>query len=75
MSAEATIIFNALYGKYNKIVIGKKEMAQETGSSCSTLDRLRKDGLGCQYIKEDNGNISYPLTEVANYYTQVAQTC
>ena len=64
-----------LYSKYNKIAIGKKEMALESGQSCSTLDRLRKEGFGCQYIKEDNGNISYPLTEVASYYTQVTKTC
>ena len=74
MSAEATVIFNALYSKYNKIAIGKREMAIETGSSCSSLDRLRKDGLGCQYLKEKNGNISYPLTEIAIYYAQVTKT-
>ena len=52
----------------------KKEMALETGISISTLDRLRKQGLGCAYIKKGNGDIFYPLTELAKYYTNVVQT-
>ena len=74
MSTEAKIIFDTLYSKYNKIAICKKEMAKETGYSTSTLDRLRTMGLGCNFIKEKNGNITYPLTELAKYYTQVTQT-
>ena len=74
MSTEAKVIFDTLYSKYNKIAICKKEMAMETGFSTSTLDRMRSLGLGCSFIKERNGNIIYPLTELAKYYTQVSQT-
>jgi len=74
MSTEAKVIFEALYSKYNKIALCKKEMAKETGFSTSSLDRLRSLGLGCSYIKEKNGNIMYPLTEIAKYYSQVNQT-
>ena len=74
MSTEAKIIFETLYSKYNKIAICKKEMAKETGFSTSSLDRMRSMGLGCNYIKEKNGNIFYPLTELAKYYTQVTKT-
>jgi len=74
MSTEAKVIFDTLYSKYNKIAICKKEMAMETGVSTSTLDRMRSLGLGCSFIKERNGNIIYPLTELAKYYTQVSQT-
>lgn len=74
MTSEAKVIFETLYSKYNKMAICKKEMAKETGFSTSSLDRLRSMGLGCSYIKEKNGNIMYPLTELAKYYTQVTQT-
>ncbi len=43
-------------------------MSLETGVSISTLDRLRKNGLGCSYIKKGRGDIFYPLTELAKYY-------
>jgi DNA-binding PadR family transcriptional regulator len=43
-------------------------MSSETGQSISTLDRLRKSGLGCGYIKENKGDVYYPLTELAKYY-------
>lgn len=56
-----------MYGKYGRMLISKKECARELGLSCSTLDRLRKDGMGAQYIKEKNGNVMYPLIEVARY--------
>jgi len=74
MSSDEKVVFEVLYAKYKKIAISKKEMAQESGLSVSTLDRLRKNGLGCSYIKKGQGDISYPLTELAKYYTQVEQT-
>lgn len=74
MSNDAKVIFEVLYAKYKKIAISKKEMSQESGLSVSTLDRLRKNGLGCSYIKKGQGDIFYPLTELAKYYCQVEQT-
>lgn len=74
MSSDERVLFETLYSKYKKIAISKKEMSLETGQSVSTLDRLRKNGLGCSYIKKGNGDIFYPLTELAKYYTQVVQT-
>lgn len=74
MSSDEKILFDTLYGKYKKVAISKKAMSQECGISVSTLDRLRKQGLGCSYIKKGNGDIFYPLTELAKYYTKVVQT-
>ena len=74
MSSDEKVLFETLYAKYRKIAISKKEMSQESGISVSTLDRLRKNGLGCSYIKKGQGDIFYPLTELAKYYTQVVQT-
>ena len=74
MSSDERVLFEVLYAKHNKVALSKKEMSQETGVSISTLDRLRKNGIGCAYIKKGNGDIFYPLTELAKYYTQVIQT-
>ena len=57
-----------------RLLLVKKRCLLETGQSISTLDRLRKSGVGCAYIKKGNGDIFYPLTELAKYYTQVVQT-
>jgi len=68
MSSEEKIVFETLYAKHRKIALSKKEMSRETGQSVSTLDRLRKSGLGCAYIKQGQGDIFYPLVELAKYY-------
>ncbi len=74
MSSEEKIVFEILYKKHNKMALSKKEMSQESGLSISTLDRLRKNGLGCSYIKKAQGDIFYPLNELAKYYTCCIQT-
>jgi len=70
MNSDEKILFEILYSKHKKIALCKKEMSSETGQSISTLDRLRKQGLGCAYIKELQGDVFYPLTELAKYYCQ-----
>ena len=74
MSSEEKIVFEILYKKHNKMALSKKEMSQESGLSISTLDRLRKNGLGCSYLKKGQGDIFYPLSELAKYYTCTIQT-
>lgn len=67
MTTEEKAVFEVLYGKYKKLLLSKKECAKEINRSCSSLDRDRKSGLGLQYIKQDNGNIYYPLTEIVKF--------
>ena len=74
MSNDEKVLFETLYAKYKKMAISKKEMSMETGVSISTLDRQRKSGLGCSYIKKNNSDVFYPLQEIAKYYTSVVQT-
>jgi hypothetical protein len=74
MNSEEKTVFEVLYAKYKKIAISKKEMSLETGLSISTLDRLRKSGLGCSFIQQGQGDVSYPLLELAKYYTHTTQT-
>jgi hypothetical protein len=75
MNSDERVVFETLYAKHKKIALCKKEMASETGLSISTLDRLRKNGLGCGYIKMDKGDVFYPLIELAKFYcSSVIQT-
>lgn len=70
MNNEEKIVFDALYSKHQKVAISKKEMSLECGLSISTLDRLRRNSLGCGFVREKQGDIFYPLSEVAKYYCQ-----
>lgn len=70
MSDEEKTVFEILYSKYKKVAISKKEMSRETGVSISSLDRLRKSGLGCSYLKQGQGDVFYTLIELAKYYCQ-----
>ena len=67
MSSDEKIIFDSLYSKYNKLLLSKKECGQELNKSVATLDRERRLSVGVQYIKMGQGNIFYPLLEIARY--------
>lgn len=72
MCSDEKVLFDTLYGNI-KVALCKKEMALETGISISTLDNLENEGLDVHILK-GNGDIFYPLTELAKYYTNVVQT-
>lgn len=67
MREDERIIFDSLYTKYDKLLLSKKECGRELNKSVATLDRERRLALGVQYIKTGQGNIFYPLTEIARY--------
>jgi len=67
MNADVKIIYDSLYSKYNKLLLSKKECSQELNKSVATLDRERRLSVGLQYIKNGQGNIYYPLLEIARY--------
>ena len=67
MSGEEKLMFDVLYSKYKKLLLSKKECAFEVNRSCSSLDRDRKNAIGMQYIKERNGNVYYPITEIVKF--------
>jgi len=70
MSNEEKVLFDTLYAKHKKVALSKKEMSRETGVSISSLDRLRRSGLGCAYLKQGQGDVFYTLIELAKYYCQ-----
>jgi len=67
MSIEEKTLLEMLYQKHNKLLLSKSECAKEVGVSCSSLDRYRKKAVGMQYIKRDDGNIYYPISEVVKF--------
>jgi len=67
MTTDEKMMFEMLYNKYKKLLLSKKECAFEINRSCSSLDRDRKSARGLQYIKEKNGNVYYPLTEIVRF--------
>jgi len=67
MTTDEKMMFEVLYTKYKKLLLSKKECAFEINRSCSSLDRDRKQAIGLQYIKENNGNVYYPLTEIVRF--------
>ena len=67
MSVDEKIIIELLHSKHKKILLSKKECAAEVNRSCSSLDRDRKAAIGMQYIKHADGNIYYPISEIASY--------
>jgi len=46
MRKDTVDIYDYLYRKYNRVTIGKKEMATELGVSSSTLDTYIAKGMG-----------------------------
>lgn len=67
MTTDEKMMFEVLYNKYKKLLLSKKECAFEINRSCLSLDRDRKQAKGLQYIKEKNGNVYYPLTEIVKF--------
>jgi hypothetical protein len=67
MCEDEKVIFEVLYTKYKKLLLSKKECSVEVNRSSSSLDRDRRSAVGMQYIKQSNGNVYYPLSEIAKY--------
>ena len=61
------ILTSLLYDKYKKLLLSKKECACELNRSCSSLDRDRKQAIGVRYIKQGDGNVYYPIAEIAKH--------
>jgi len=68
-SVEAT--YSYLKSKYNKTVIGKKEMAEELNIALSTLDLYLSKGIGLPRYKKlgraKNARVVFNLYDIALY--------
>ena len=67
-----------LLDKYNKPVISKKEYANETGSSVSTVDNyIAKDEGVAKYVKlgsSKHAKVVFPIIEVAKFLSNTVDT-
>lgn len=74
MDDKTKIIYDQLVAKYNKVAIGKKELAEELNVSKSTIDNYLMRGYGLpRYRKVGNtrhGRVIFPLVEVAKYLAE-----
>ena len=65
--------FEMIFEKYNTLRLNKIQMAEVCNQSESTLDRIRREGMGCEYSK-DSGKIFYPLDKVVFHLTKTMKT-
>lgn len=73
MNEIETVYFKMLFDKYNTMRLNKSQMSEVCNQSESTLDRVRRDGMGCEYSKE-SGMIYYPLDKVVFHLTKTMKT-
>ena len=73
MNEIETVYFKMLFDKYNTMRLNKSQMSEVCNQSESTLDRVRRDGMGCEYSKE-SGMIYYPLDKVVFHLTKTIKT-
>ena len=65
--------FEMIFNQYKTMRLNKTQMSEVCNQSQSTLDRLRYEGLGCEYSKE-SGMIYYPLDKVINHLQNTMKT-
>ena len=59
--------------RYNTFRLNKSQMCEVFNQSTSTLDRLRENGLGCEFSKE-GGKIFYPIDKVVKHLLKTMKT-
>jgi predicted DNA-binding transcriptional regulator AlpA len=70
MNHELKELIEMLQKTYHCFELSRKQCAEVLGKSTATIDRLRSDGLGPGFKKDDrskNGRVTYPIVEVARY--------
>ncbi|MCX6076468.1 MAG: hypothetical protein NTW78_06215 [Campylobacterales bacterium] len=73
MSDIEKMYFQMLFDKYKTMRLNKSQMCEVCNQSDSTLDRIRREGMGCEYSK-DSGMIYYPLDKVVKHLTKTMKT-
>ncbi len=73
MESIEKIYFEMIFQKYKTLRLNKSQMSEVCNQSESTLDRIRRDGMGCEYSKE-SGMIFYPLDKVITHLLKTMKT-
>lgn len=60
-----------LYDKYGTLLLSRKQAAEATNNSLSSLDRYKAEGCKIDYIKDEakgkNSRVQYAIDEIAEY--------
>ena len=74
MTSEQKDLFQTLFETYKKALLSRKETAEIIGVSVPTLDRLKTQCIGIEYIKAQgkgkHGTVKYPLQAIVRYLTE-----
>ncbi|WP_151950319.1 helix-turn-helix domain-containing protein [Aliarcobacter butzleri] len=70
---ENNLIFITLYRKYNKMMLSKKEVANELGISLRTLNRRIEEKAALPSYTKNGGIYLFPLENVAKYITALGK--
>ncbi|WP_319577452.1 hypothetical protein [uncultured Desulfobacter sp.] len=65
--------FEMIFNKFGTMRLNKKQMGEICNQSESTLDRIRRDRMGCEFSKE-SGMIFYPLDKVVEHLLKTKKT-
>jgi len=78
MDRHTETLLEYLKGKYKRLSIGKKEMANELNISVSTLNLYISKGSGLPNYKKlgsaKNARVVFNIVDVAQYLTQTIKT-
>jgi len=70
-------IVSELRGKYDKSVLGKKELAAELGIALSTLNNYMAKGYGIPRYRKigdaKNAKVVFPIIEVAKFLSETVE--
>lgn len=70
-----------LVGLYSTIILSRKQAAEALNISTATLDRMKENGVGPAYTKQDTGSLSnngkvfYPVIAIADYLVNSQMKC
>lgn len=70
MKQEVNELVRILAEVFQCFELSRGQCAKALGRSISTIDRMRKKGIGPKYKKNEesmNGTIKYPINQVAKY--------
>lgn len=70
---ENNLIFITLYQKYNKMMLSKKEVANELGISLRTLNRRIEEKSALPSYSKNGGLILFSLENLAKYITAIGK--
>lgn len=67
------MLIELIYKKYGNLSLGRESTATILGISTSSLDRLKDQGLGPKWSKDErskNGKVTYAIDHIVDYIVE-----